>query len=161
MFGSYQTLRCYLYAAKKNDTDISCSQLVGHHSILRHSTIAFYKPPTWSLSLEVALPSSPYLTGHLPHPIHDPIKIENWIVNPHHHSASLMTSILAFPKWGKIIGNNSDYSMCILSLPLFTSGKLKNAYLCLIVLSCLNFENKKHKQNKWDFLVILGLNFIQ
>ena len=30
------------------------------------------------------------------------------------------------------------------------SGKLENAYSCLIVLSCLNFEKKKkkHKQNK-------------
>ena len=41
-----------------------------------------------------------------------------------------------------------------------TSGKLKNAYSCLIILSCPNFEDKKHKQNKWDFLLILDINFI-
>ena len=75
------------------------------HSVARFSSnaISFYKPPT--RSSEVALPSSsPYLAGHLPHPIHDPIKNGYPIpsapqppqVNPHHRSASLMTSILAF-----------------------------------------------------------------
>ena len=28
------------------------------------------------------------------------------------------------------------------------SGKRENAYLCLFVLSCLDFEIKKHKRNK-------------
>ena len=42
-----------------------------------------------------------------------------------------------------------------------TSGKLKNTYLCLIVLNCIDFVNKKHKQNKQEFLLILDLNFIQ
>jgi hypothetical protein len=32
-----------------------------------------------------------------------------------------------------------------------TSGKPENAYLCLIILISLNFENKKDKQNKQDF----------
>jgi hypothetical protein len=32
-----------------------------------------------------------------------------------------------------------------------TSGKPENAYLCLIILISLNFENKEDKQNKRDF----------
>ena len=65
------------------------------HSVARFSTnaISFYKPPT--RSSEVALPSSsPYLAG----PTHDPIKNASapHPPLPHHHAASLRTSILAF-----------------------------------------------------------------
>ena len=75
------------------------------HSVARFSSnaISFYKPPT--RSSEVALPSSsPYLSGHLHRPIHNPMKDEYPIpsalqpplVHPHRHSHSLMTYILAF-----------------------------------------------------------------
>jgi hypothetical protein len=42
-----------------------------------------------------------------------------------------------------------------------SSGKPENAYLCLIILISLNFENKEDKQNKRDFWLIFDLYFIQ
>ena len=42
-----------------------------------------------------------------------------------------------------------------------TSGKRQITYSCLILLICLNFENKEEKPNKQDFLLTLYLNFIQ
>ena len=40
------------------------------------------------------------------------------------------------------------------------SGKLKNAYSHLIVLSSLNFKNKEDKQNMQDFFLIFLIYFI-
>ena len=42
----------------------------------------------------------------------------------------------------------------------FTSACIRKTWKCLVMLSCLDFENKKDKRNKWNFLLIFDLNLI-